>query len=121
MQMTSPSDANPYFMNGVPELLVLRLLAGREMYGYELVRAIREQTADTVRFGEGVVYPVLHGLVRSGALTSRRMTVAGRDRVYYALTPSGSQRFATLAADWTRLAKTIQQVLLGGQDAAATL
>ncbi len=33
---------NPDFMNGVPELLILRLLKDREMYGYDLVKAIRE-------------------------------------------------------------------------------
>ncbi len=35
------ATTNPSFMNGVPELLVLRLLRGREMYGYEIVQAIR--------------------------------------------------------------------------------
>ena len=28
-------------MNGVPELLILRLLQQEEMYGYEIVQAIR--------------------------------------------------------------------------------
>ena len=32
---------NPNFMAGVPELVVLRLLRDREMYGYEIVQAIR--------------------------------------------------------------------------------
>ena len=31
---------NPAFMTGVPEILILRLLAEGEMYGYELVQAI---------------------------------------------------------------------------------
>jgi DNA-binding PadR family transcriptional regulator len=33
--------ANPNFMNGVPEFLILRLLSRQEMYGYELVQGIR--------------------------------------------------------------------------------
>ncbi len=33
--------SNPNFMNGVPELLILRLIGDREMYGYEIVQAIR--------------------------------------------------------------------------------
>ena len=28
-------ETNPSFMNGVPELLILRLLEQEEMYGYE--------------------------------------------------------------------------------------
>jgi PadR family transcriptional regulator PadR len=39
------SRPDPNFMTGVPELLVLRLLAEREMYGYEIGRAIVEATA----------------------------------------------------------------------------
>jgi len=45
--------SNPPFMSGVPELLLLRLLAKREMYGYELVRAIRQVTGDAISLGEG--------------------------------------------------------------------
>jgi hypothetical protein len=41
-------QGNPDFMNGVPELLILKLLAAREMYGYELVQSIREQTNEAI-------------------------------------------------------------------------
>lgn len=54
-------ETNPNFMNGVPELLVLRLLEDAEMYGYEIAQAIRERTNFVIVVGEGVVYPVLHG------------------------------------------------------------
>ena len=36
-----PMATNPSFMNGVPELLILRALESGEMYGYELVQAIQ--------------------------------------------------------------------------------
>ena len=35
-------------MNGVPELLILRLLQQEEMYGYEIVQAIRSRTEDVI-------------------------------------------------------------------------
>jgi len=105
---------NPNFMAGVPELVVLRLLRDREMYGYEIVAAIREESGSVLSVGEGVIYPVLHGLEKDGALKSRRKTVAGRSRVYYAVTPKGLKRFATLASDWSRLAGAIQTLLTGG-------
>jgi PadR family transcriptional regulator PadR len=99
--------ANANFMNGVPELLVLRLLKGREMYGYELVRAIRIETGNAIRLGEGVVYPVLHALEHAGALKSRRKTVSGRTRVYYTLTPRGAKRLSALVAQWSRIADAL--------------
>lgn len=110
--MTKNGKAN--FMAGVPELLLLRLLSEREMYGYELVQAVRSHTAETIVLGEGVVYPLLHALEREGALKSSRKEVSGRSRVYYALTPKGGRRLAALTADWSALNGAIRMVLDGG-------
>lgn len=114
MSVRSP---NPNFMNGVPELLILRLLKDREMYGYELVQAIRDATRDEIVLGEGVVYPVLHGLEKDGALKSRRKAVGGRTRVYYAVTASGQKRLGALIGTWTKLNDAVAQALNGGSHA----
>ena len=105
------AQTNPPFMSGVPELLVLRLLARQEMYGYEIVRAVRLVTAEAISLGEGVIYPVLHGLERGGALKARRKTVNGRTRVYYSLTPRGQNRFERLTGEWDRISGGIQSAL----------
>ncbi len=105
---------NPNFMNGVPELVILKLLQSREMYGYELVQAIRTQTGDAISLGEGVVYPVLHALEREGALKSRRKAVNGRVRVYYTATVKGTKRLAGLFAQWNRIAGAIGGVTTEG-------
>ena len=69
------AQTNPPFMTGVPELLVLRMLASREMYGYEIVKAVRLVTAEAIGLGEGVIYPVLHGLEESGSVKPKRKNV----------------------------------------------
>jgi PadR family transcriptional regulator PadR len=112
-------ETNPNFMNGVPELLILRLLQQDEMYGYEIVQAIHSRTDAVIAVGEGVVYPVLHGLERDGALRSRRKTVSGRSRIYYSLTTAGLRRLADLSQSWTNLAGAIQKMLKGGQHGEA--
>jgi PadR family transcriptional regulator PadR len=112
--------SNPNFMNGVPELLILTMLRQDEMYGYEIVQAIRSRTSEVIEVGEGVVYPVLHGLERDGALKSRRKTVNNRSRIYYSVTPAGSDRLADLSEAWTTLAAAIQKMMTGGQYAKAT-
>ena len=98
-------------MSGVPELLLLRLLDNREMYGYELVRSIREVTSEAISLGEGVVYPVLHSLERNGSLKSRRIPVGGRTRVYYSVTRKGRERLETLQNDWQRIQTGITSAL----------
>jgi PadR family transcriptional regulator PadR len=112
-------EGNPSFMNGVPELLILGLLQGQEMYGYEIVQAIQDRTGAVIAIGEGVVYPVLHGLEREGALRSRRRSANGRSRIYYSLTPAGARRFANLSTTWTELTGAIQKLLRGERNAEA--
>jgi PadR family transcriptional regulator, regulatory protein PadR len=104
-------QTNPPFMSGVPELLILRLLARQEMYGYELVKAVRVVTREAIALGEGVVYPVLHGLERDGALKASRKSVNGRTRVYYGLTAKGRKRLARLAGEWGRISGGITSAL----------
>ena len=110
-------ETNPSFMNGVPELLVLRLIRDREMYGYELVQAIRDRSSDMISIGEGVVYPVLHALEQGGALASRRKSANGRSRVYYTITAAGLRRLDELTGTWSRLADAVRTVLAGAPHA----
>ncbi len=111
-------ETNPNFMAGVPELMILRLLQETEMYGYQIVQAIRAGTGDVVSPGEGVVYTVLHALEREGALKSRRKVVEGRSRIYYAVTAGGLRRYTDLARNWTTLAEAIQSVMRGQRHAS---
>jgi PadR family transcriptional regulator PadR len=106
---------NPDFLNGVPELLILSLLARRAMYGYELVQAIRQATGGTLEFGEGCVYPVLHRLEDDGMLRAKRETVAGRSRVVYRVTGKGSKQLATTTTTWQQIVQAVNQALQGGE------
>jgi PadR family transcriptional regulator PadR len=111
--------SNPGFMTGVPELLILRLLTDRELYGYELVQAIKVSTGEAIELGEGVVYPVLHTLEMQGFLKARRKAVNGRTRIYYAATPAGKRRLAVIADEWNRVSDAILRVVRGHDDATA--
>jgi len=98
-------------MSSVPEFLLLRLLARQEMYGYELVRAIRLISEEAINLAEGVVYPVLHGLESRGLLRSKRKLITGRTRVYYRTTVRGNRRLKTLMGEWERVSGGIEAVI----------
>ena len=105
------AKTNAAFMSGVPELLVLRILGRQEMYGYELVKAIRASSHDRIVLAEGVVYPTLHSLEARGLLKSREKQVDGRTRVYYQTTAKGNKRLAILQSDWQRVSDGIEAIL----------
>ena len=106
--------ANPDYLNGVPELLILNLLARRPMHGYELVQTIAAVSRGKLEFGEGCIYPLLHRLESEGALVSQREDANGRSRVVYRVSPSGRERLETNASRWQSLVEAVQSVLQGG-------
>jgi PadR family transcriptional regulator PadR len=105
------AQTNPPFITGVPELLVLRMLADRVMYGYEIVKGVLLVTGEALGFGEGVIYPVLHGLEESGALKAKRKSVNGRERVYYTVTAKGRRRLDHLSEEWKRVSSGVNSAL----------
>jgi PadR family transcriptional regulator, regulatory protein PadR len=102
---------NPAFMAGVPELVVLGLLADREMYGYEIARAIRAATHDALNLGEGVLYPALHMMESRGLVRARSSRTEGRVRIYYSLTARGKKRLSRLTLDWRRMSLSVDSIL----------
>ena len=114
-----PRKTNPDFMTGVPELLVLKLLGEREMYGYELVQAIERATGAAIRPGEGVVYPTLYALEQRGCLKSRKQRVDGRTRIYYTATAAGQKQLSALSQEWRRITDAVATVVEGGNHAHA--
>ena len=96
-----------HLLDGVPELLILRLLAAREMYGYQLVSEIQRRSAGALDFGEGCIYPVLHRLLEQKMLLERAEEVSGRTRRYYRLSAPGKKRLATLESKWEQVAAAV--------------
>jgi PadR family transcriptional regulator PadR len=109
--MGAMADRNPALMAGVPELVVLSLLAEREMYGYEIARALKLLTQDALSLGEGVLYPALHAMESRRLLRSRSIRADGRVRIYYRLTARGKTRLARLTQEWRRMSQGVESIL----------
>jgi PadR family transcriptional regulator PadR len=110
----NPESRDPSLVAGVPEALLLRLLAEREMDGYELARAIRVVSSEALDAGEGILYPALHALEARRLLSSRPLQYGGRARVCYRVSPRGARRLAVLQATAPPLAQA------GGKQAQTT-
>jgi PadR family transcriptional regulator, regulatory protein PadR len=117
MTITKKANAktNPDFLNGVPELLILKLLGSRPMHGYDLVEAIKQSSGSQLEFGEGCIYPILHRLEAQSYLTSRRESVGGRSRIVYRVTKKGEKRLAESCQTWKQVVAGVTAVLQGGE------
>jgi PadR family transcriptional regulator, regulatory protein PadR len=103
-------QTNPSFMNGVPEMAILKLLSRKEMYGYEIVKSIQEASQNMFSFGEGCVYPILHYLGDEKLVESQSQVINGRNRITYKITASGKQRLTGLSDEWNRISTGISHI-----------
>lgn len=95
-------------MRGAGPTAVLRLLSGREMYGYELVEALSTKTDGVLAMGQSTLYPMLYNLESKGYIEAEwRQAESGRDRKYYRLTGKGKKRLDTDTEAWTSLVKAM--------------
>ncbi|SIO35285.1 transcriptional regulator, PadR family [Singulisphaera sp. GP187] len=119
--MSKLKPTNPDFLNGVPELLVLQLLARTPMHGYELVRSIARATDTQLEFGEGCIYPILHRLERDGLLVGESVQAGKRTRIVYRVTAAGLQRLTQSTSAWEAVVASVNRVLQGGGDAGTAM
>jgi PadR family transcriptional regulator PadR len=106
-------------MRGVVEPIVLRLLAGRRMYGYEIIKVVNERTKGTLAWKEGTLYPCLHRMESSGLIKGEWQDdgANGRQRKYYALSPKGSALLKTKAYEWSAFSTAVNAILCSGAPA----
>jgi DNA-binding PadR family transcriptional regulator len=74
------------FERGDLKFVILGLIADRPMHGYEVMKALEEESRGTYRASPGSVYPTLQMLEDAGYLRSEQQE--GNKRVYH-ITPEG--------------------------------
>lgn len=109
--MVVAPDVLSQLRRGVLEYCVLGLLAGEDLYGFDLVK--RLGSMEGLVTGEGTLYPLLSRLQRDGRLSSswRESTSGGPPRKYYAITTRGRRALAEFTAEWSRFSHTVGAIL----------
>lgn len=97
---------------GTLEMILLKLLAEREMYGYQLVSTLEERSEQRFQIKEGTLYPVLYRLEDAGLIEARWETPErGTPRKYYRLTNAGVERLQTLISEWQAFVTTVNRLI----------
>jgi PadR family transcriptional regulator PadR len=101
-------------LKGVLGMLLLRLLAEREDYGYSVV--VRLQGAGFGDLAEGTVYPALTRLEAQGLLDARLVrSSSGPARKYYRPTDAGLAELERAGKAWNELADAVGGVMSTGR------
>ncbi|MDV7356182.1 PadR family transcriptional regulator [Rhodococcus sp. NPDC019627] len=96
--------------------LVLGILADGESYGYAIIKRVNELSGGRMQWTDGMLYPLLHRLERSGYVTATWRTAEnGRRRKHYAITDPGRDMLADRRMQWNVVAEALHRVWQSAQ------
>ncbi len=106
---------NENFKRGTIELVVLAVLQNKDMYGYEIVKAISEKSNGNYITPIGTLYPVLYRFVENGYISDRDEIINKRLRKYYHIENAGRQYYAELLEEYKKSVIGIELIIGDGE------
>ncbi|WP_285766867.1 PadR family transcriptional regulator [Peribacillus sp. SI8-4] len=99
-------------LKGSTELVLLSLLARKDMYGYEMIEQLKLLSDGYLHYKEGMLYPALKRLEEKEYLKSYwRDSLEGPKRKYYYATKLGINQFQEQWDEWNAFQQVIQKVI----------
>jgi len=101
---------------GALDILLLKLLSEKTLYGYELMTLLDEKSGGYFAAKEGTLYPVLYRLEDAGYIESlweSDSTRRGAPRKYYSITPKGTSHLAHAQIELNDFISATQKIMGG--------
>jgi len=90
---------------GLLEMCILYKLKDEELYGYELMKSIRQVFPDVY---EGSIYTILRRLNTTGyTQVTQKKSLNGPARKYYAITQSGLEYLNQMLKEWKAVVNSV--------------
>lgn len=81
--------------------LLLCLLSENPMYGYQIIKELKDRSQGYFNFKEGTLYPALHRLENAGLIEGKwEMLSGGQQRKYYHITDKGLLSLVEKRDEW---------------------
>ncbi|HSK47472.1 MAG TPA: helix-turn-helix transcriptional regulator [Coriobacteriia bacterium] len=91
--------------------IVLAILAEGDSYGYAILQRVRELSGGHLEWTDGMLYPVLHRLLRLELVEARwEVAESGRRRKYYRITSQGRSQLAEQRRQWQAVDATLRGI-----------
>lgn len=105
---------NQQLKKGVFEILVLKLISQNDLYGYDLLKRLEEESQGAFKLKEGSLYPILYRLEDKQYIESYRRTLTTERKVprkYYRITDEGKQALIEMTESWNAFQSIVDQML----------
>ena len=94
------------------EMLLLKFLSEKDMYGYELTQEFRRRSDGLFDVKEGTLYPLLYNLGEEGYISSYEEKVGVRRvHIMYHLEPSGKEKLEDLIWEYKKSIQVVDTIL----------
>ncbi len=111
MGMAKP-DASPDFLPGTLDMLILKTLTRGPNHGYGIAQHIQQVSADTLKIGEGSLYPALQRLLIDDYVHAEwGVSENNRRARFYKITPAGRKQLVEERKTFDFLLAGIARVL----------
>lgn len=99
---------NTQLKKGVLEMCILYQLKDRELYGYQIMKTIKDQFSDVY---DGSIYAILRRLNAEGYTeTYIRDSPSGPPRKYYRITSAGIDYLNRMITEWQRMVGGVRRL-----------
>lgn len=99
-------------LQGTLDMLILRVLVRGEMHGCDIVDRLSQLSKNTLKLGEGSVYPSLYRMETKGWIKATwAQSDNNRKAKYYSLTPAGRKQLEAEQQSWDQLSVVIAEVM----------
>lgn len=100
-------------LKGSTDSLLLCLVGGKPMYGYQIIKELEKRSHGYFQFKEGTLYPALHRLEKAGFIKGRwEKLPGGQERRYYYITAKGQEALNERLAMWVGFSEAVNSVML---------
>jgi PadR family transcriptional regulator, regulatory protein PadR len=99
-------------LQGTLDMLILRVLTRGEMHGWGIVDRLGQLSKQTLKLGEGSVYPALYRMEAKGWIKAEwAPSDNNRNAKYYSLTKAGRKHLEAEQQNWDQLSTIIAEVM----------
>ena len=100
---------------GSTAVMILRLLAEKPMYGYQIVKELQVRSEGYFELEQGTLYPALHRLEKDALVEGKWEVVEdGPSRKYYYITAAGHQELEKSSRQWSDFSRHLLRLLDDG-------
>ncbi|MFD2442501.1 PadR family transcriptional regulator [Bacillus sp. CGMCC 1.16607] len=91
-------------MKGSIDILLLSIVNTKDMYGYEMVKTLKENSNELYNMSEGTLYPALKRLENKNWIQSYwENSEVGARRKYYRITEDGKKELQRKLQEWKKV------------------